>query len=465
MIRSVFKAMPLVLLAHGYFWWAAPLWASNPPDVSLDRTALDRAGPDRIALENMLFPRPSGLEPDIAFWRRVYTEIDAQQGFIHDKRHLEVVYATVELPKGAGSRALNRSSAQIKSHYRSVLLSLAEGDKKGLTAEESRVLGLWPEGVSDRELRDAAGRLRMQQGLAGRFRAGLVRSGRWLEHIRLSLQSKDVPVALSALPHVESSFDPTVYSTVGAAGLWQFTRATGKQYMTIDHVVDDRRDPYLSSAAAASLLRFNHRVLGSWPLAITAYNHGVTGMRRAVKALDTRDIEQVVRRYNGKSFGFASRNFYVAFLAALDVERDVNRYFGPLERDRPTRELVVELPHYLAVDAVEDTFAISRSELRASNPALLDPVWSSAKYIPKGYLLRVPQAAGMEGSGAWLAAIPPRHRLAAQLPDVYHRVQRGDALSLIASRYGTSVAELMRWNNLSNRHNIRIGQRLRLPQN
>ena len=92
-----------------------------------------------------------------------------------------------------------------------------------------------------------------------------------------------MPAALVALPHVESSYNPIARSFVGAAGLWQFTRSTGRRFMQIDHVVDERRDPFLSSVAAASLLQYNYSILKSWPLAITGYNHGVAGMRRAVK--------------------------------------------------------------------------------------------------------------------------------------------------------------------------------------
>ena len=86
--------------------------------------------------------------------------------------------------------------------------------------------------------------------------------------------SEGVPRELVALPHVESSFNPRAYSHVGAAGLWQFMRSTGRRYMRVDDVVDERMDPHKASVAAARLLGFNYRQIDSWPLAITAYNHG-----------------------------------------------------------------------------------------------------------------------------------------------------------------------------------------------
>ena len=124
--------------------------------------------------------------------------------------------------------------------------------------------------------------MRFQQGLADRFHAGLVRSGQWRDHIQKSLRAAGVPEELAALPHVESSFDPNARSFVGAAGLWQFTGDTGRRFMQIDQAVDERRDPYESSDAAARLLKYNYSMLNTWPLAITAYNHGTAGMRRAV---------------------------------------------------------------------------------------------------------------------------------------------------------------------------------------
>ena len=94
------------------------------------------------------------------------------------------------------------------------------------------------------------------------------------------------------LPHVESSFNPAAYSKVGAAGLWQFMRSTGRRYMRIDGAVDDRLDPFRSTEAAAQLLAYNYRVLGTWPLALTAYNHGSAGVRRAKETARQRRYRQ-----------------------------------------------------------------------------------------------------------------------------------------------------------------------------
>jgi len=409
------------------------------------------------------FPRPAGLEPDVRFWMRIFSEVPSQQALIHDNRHLDIVYAQLDLPDKGDFRAKRRFSERVHKKYKAILKTLAGGKRDGLTTEEARVLALWPQDVSNAELRAAAGRVRTQQGLADGFRDGLVRAARWEAFILDSLRSAGVPDELAALPHVESSYNPEARSHVGAAGLWQFTRSTGRRFMQIDHVIDERRDPYRSSESAAALLKYNYSILKSWPLAITAYNHGVGGMRRAVRTTGTEDIETIVRQYKGRSFGFASRNFYVAFLAAEDVARNSIMHFGLIERDPPDDSVTVTLPDYLTATSLVDAFGVSRRTLQKSNPALLSSIWSGLKYVPKGFELRLPADDLAAPADQMLASIPGEQRFRRQTPDLEHKVRRGDSLSMIAARYDTSVAELMAVNNLKSRHRIRAGQVLNLP--
>jgi len=407
--------------------------------------------------------RPPGLEPEIGFWRAIFGEVTSSQAAIHDDRHLGVVYEVVELPVGASSAKRRRIARDLRKRYRDILLTLASGRRDGLTSEQRRVLGLWPEDVSNAELRRAADRIRFQQGLADRFRDGYVRSGQWREYIRRQLDEQGVPSGLAALPHVESSFNPAARSHVGAAGLWQFTRSTGRRFMQVDHVVDARRDPYQSSEAAARLLAYNYSILKSWPLAITAYNHGVAGMRRAVRTVGSDDIETIIREYRGPAFGFASRNFYVAFLAALEVENNAEQYFGPLTRVTPKPELVVSVPSYVPAAELARALDVSVDTLKDYNPALLAPVWSGTKHVPRGFSLRLPVPDTGLSVERQVASIPVQMRFDEQTPDLYHRIERGESLSVIARRYRTSVSELMALNSINNRHRIRAGQTLRLP--
>jgi membrane-bound lytic murein transglycosylase D len=418
--------------------------------------------------EGAPFPRPAELEPDIRFWTRVFAVVDTRHGLIHDARHLDVVYEVIKVPAGLGRHARDKRVKRAKTRYRKILLTLAKGKRKGLSAEERRVLGLWRDGVGNKTLRQAAERIRFQLGQSDRFRAGLIRSGAWRPHMEQTLEANGVPKALAALPHVESSFNPEAYSHVGAAGLWQFTRSTGRRYMRVDHVVDERRDAYLSTQAAARLLRHNHKVTGTWPLAITAYNHGAAGMRRAVRRLGTTDIAPILRQYRARTFGFASRNFYVAFLAALDVDQEAEHYFGPLQMDPPERSLVVQVPDYVSASTLQGGLGIPLEGLKRRNPALGEAVWSGTKFVPRGYGLRVACLPDCNRSRARviraLAEIPPSERYVAQRPDRFHKVRRGQTLSMLAARYGVRMQDLVALNGLRSRNRIRVGQVLRLPQ-
>lgn len=420
------------------------------------------------ALASKALPRPAGLEPDIGFWRLVFTDVSSTQVVVHDNRYLGIVYEKFDIPAGATDSTRRRMMDAATAKYEGILKRLATGQRSGLASEEARVLALWSGRASNDSLRAAAGRVRTQQGLADRFQQGLVRSGRWKEHIQLNLREAGVPESLAALPHVESSFDPGARSFVGAAGLWQFTAGTGRNYMRIDQVVDERRDPFLSSEAAARLLRSNYQSLQSWPLAITAYNHGAGGMRRAVREMGTSDIESIVRNYQGPSFGFASRNFYVSFLAADEVDRNPQKFFGDIQSEPAERGMTIVLADHMRTDTLERTLGVSRETLRSYNPALLAPVWSGGKAVPRGFSLRVPEGAVDAQAVARLAAADPaaereRARKAGLAGSARHQVRSGETLSGIAQRYGTSASRLAELNNLSRKNLIRVGQVLKLP--
>jgi len=407
--------------------------------------------------------RPPELEPDIAFWRSIFAEVSTEQALVHDNRYLQVVYARIEVPANLSAAERRRVTAGPIERYANILKTLGNGKRTGLTSEEQRVLGLWPANITNAELREAATRIRVQMGLSDRFLAGLKRSGAWRPHIEKQLAAKGVPAGLIALPHVESSYNNDSHSHVGAAGLWQFMRATAKEFMTVDNVVDERRDPFRSSEAAAQLLAYNYSVLKSWPLAITAYNHGLGGMRRAVREMGTEDIAVINRRYSTPSFGFASRNFYVSFLAALEVEQNAEKYFGPVKLDPPQNDLAIKLPDYVPAAQLAGAFGVSQETLRIHNQALLQPVWDGSRFIPRGFTVRVPAALVNKAEAQVLAALPSSQRFASQKPDAYHTIGRGESLSRIAARYGTTARELASLNGLASQNRIRAGQRLRLP--
>jgi peptidoglycan lytic transglycosylase D len=408
--------------------------------------------------------RPTALEPDVQFWIRVYTQIDTNAGFLHDQYNLGVVYDTLRFAPNTTPSEREREVDQARERYAAALRRIADAGEAPLSADDQRVRELWgPEGTPAR-LRSAIEDIRFQLGQADRFRAGLIRSGAWETHIAETLANLGLPAELAVLPHVESSFNPAAYSKVGAAGLWQFMRSTGRRYMRIDSAVDDRLDPFRSTEAAAQLLAFNYRVLGSWPLALTAYNHGTAGVRRAKETLGTDDIVRIVRGYSSRTFGFASRNFYVSFLAALDIDRNPEKYFGALQKQSEARFQEVQLPAYVPMATLERALKIDADRLRALNPALLRSVWDGQQRVPKAYHLRLPLD-GTPWTRELLAQrLSPAEMFAGQSSPPRYRVQRGDTLASVAGRYGVSAETLARMNHVRTSARLTAGRTITVPE-
>lgn len=409
------------------------------------------------------FPAPPELKPDVDFWVSIFTTYSAEEGVLHDNRNLAIIYDRLAMPSTLSRRERQRRVAARRKELTAVLRSLASGKREKLSDEQARVLALWPDDVDNKTLKDAASRIRYQQGLRERFREGLERSGRWRNYVNEQFTALGVPVEIVALPHVESSYNPGARSHVGASGIWQFTRSTGRRYMRVDHVVDERNDPFSATRAAGRLLAYNYSITGNWPMAITAYNHGLAGVRRAMKQFGDTAYVEILRNYKGRTFGFASRNFYVAFLAAKEVDQNAEKYFSGLNLESPTDYSLARLPAYVSVPGLTKALGATPATLAAHNPALQATVWQGSKYLPKGYEIRMPSADLNHSLETVLAGLPSDSVYDKQLPDLFHKVSRGDTLSQIAQTYNTRVSTLVALNTLNSSHRIRIGQNLRLP--
>ena len=125
---------------------------------------------------------------------------------------------------------------------------------------------------------------------------------------------------MTRLVFVESSFNVDAKSRVGASGLWQIMPNIGRKFKYLQNSFDKRDHPYYATKLAAKILKENYLILKNWPLAVTSYNYGVGSMLKVKQKLDTDDVEVI---FGGKKenpyIGFASRNFYATFLAALHV--------------------------------------------------------------------------------------------------------------------------------------------------
>ena len=237
------------------------------------------------------FPVPDNIRPAIAFWIKVYTEADTQSGFLHDSENLSVIYTKLQRDRNT----INDTREDIANDLR----VLATGKRSDLSYSQQEILALWGENTPNERFARAASNVRWQLGQSDRFMQGLKRAGAYRDHIENVVNSKGMPIELSILPHVESSFHPGAYSSAAATGMWQFVRSTAQRFMRVDHIVDERLDPYSATYGAMELLEFNYNALGTWPLALTAYNHGANGIARAVRNTGTDDIGRIIAEYRG----------------------------------------------------------------------------------------------------------------------------------------------------------------------
>lgn len=446
--------------------------AADPPRSS--------DAPAKAAAAGGRFPVPEGLDANVSFWRDVYAKWGLGQVALHDTEHLALVYEVVDLPEPVAEGMTTQQKDLVDSRLGALQKRLhaiaaraddpakLSGDDRALRA---RIINVAGKGA----LRDAHQRVRSQRGLRERFRRGLELSGRYDRVFRAVLREAGVPEDLAYLPHVESSFQNHARSSVGAAGMWQFTAPTARHYMRVDRIIDERLDPVVAAQAAARYLGRAYEVLGSWPLAITSYNHGVAGMARA-RAEHGDDLGRIARHYESPIFGFASRNFYAEFLAAREVASNPERYFGeeiafkpPLAYDR------VMLKHPASTAAIARAYGLDLDELAECNPAWLDAAAkgnaklaeNTAVWLPAGTLRRT----GLAKSNVVVAAttLVPTARAEHQGPSGgranVHVVARGDSLSAIAKRHNTTVNRLLALNGISKSkaRSLRPGQKIRLP--
>lgn len=339
-----------------------------------------------LAAEN--FPLYPSIKANVKFWEDIYSRYTTRQGVIHDTDNLSRVYTVVDLVDWETATAAQINSDRVKAakdRIREILLTLGNGTPPS-TPEERRIAALFPP-QRHTIFHAARDSIRFQLGQSDRFYEGVIRSGKYLPAFRQIFRSMGLPPELTFLPHVESSFNPKAQSKAGAAGLWQFTRSTGKEYLTINELVDERYDPYIATRAAAELLKDNFERLQSWPLAITAYNYGRNGMLRAVREMGS--YENIFMSYDQGAFKFASRNFYPEFLAAMRVASrlESNRRF-PFEH--PEATVTLQLKEDTPAKRIQSSFRVSAESFSRLNPALLRPVLEGEKMIPRNYLVRLP---------------------------------------------------------------------------
>ncbi len=351
------------------------------------------------------FPLLSGLEKSVEFWKKIFTEYSLSQLIFFDPLDMSTIYEVLEVGEG------NRSPSYI------------DGERARIAAANN----------VDVE------RVKAQRGVKEQMIAGLKRSGRYMQHIEQIFREKNLPVELGYLPLVESSFDVHARSYVGATGMWQFMRATGKEFrLRIDRIIDERKDPLESTRAAAALLDQNYQALGNWPLALTAYNYGAGGLARAVAEIQSDNLVELIQNYNHPYWGFAPKN------PAVKINE-------------------VELKKASSLAYLANSNGFTLQQFLEWNPALS----AGMKVVPAGYRVKMPADRKIQPIAepvVQVAQNKPRNPQHDQLQVVRHRVKRGETVLQIAKRYGSSVERIVQANGIRKSHLLQVGMTLLVPK-
>ena len=380
------------------------------------------------------FPLLPGLEKPVEFWKRIFAHYSTSQMVYFDPFDMAKIYEVQDVGE------VSRTSDDI-------------------TAERSRIAAAHGVDID---------RVKAQRGIRERTELGIKRSGRYMEYIRRVFRERGLPEELGYLPLVESSFNINARSSAGAMGMWQFMRVTGKQYMRVDRNVDERIDPIQSTRAAAAYLDQAHRSLGNWPLAITSYNYGPGGIARAVAEIGSDNLVDLINQYYHPNWGYAPKNFYAEFLAAVEIGKNYQQYFPGLELDAPANFREVAVRRGSSVAALAKNSGLTLEEFLVWNPGIS----RKARTVPAGYQMKLPSGDGTTAplEIAQITSAKPDKRIGqkaqrvAKTQVVRHRVKRGETVAQIARRYGASVERILEANGIHRANLLQVGALLLIPR-
>lgn len=347
------------------------LGASNPFGMREWRRPDFEGQGNFVGASKDAFRVPKGMEVRVEFWKKVYTEYTTEQGIIHHSENLAEIYKKVDFGDIVGNKELTRYQMEKEKQKR------VDGLKKIVLMEKPKL-----------KMED----LRFQLGQKDRVETAIFLSGRYLEDFEDIFKQNQLPIQLTRLVFVESSFNVLARSKVGASGLWQIMPSNARPYRMISSLVDRRNHPIESTKLAAKILRSNFGMLEDWPLAVTGYNHGPTGVMKMTKKYKTRDLVELIENVNSRrSFGFASRNFYASFLAILEVESNAPKYFKNIKWSKRIPGEPLKMKHPLPFKMLTRWFDNDLMKLQIYNPHLSRKLITKSRAVPHGTWLLIPE--------------------------------------------------------------------------
>jgi membrane-bound lytic murein transglycosylase D len=382
---------------------AENLYQSSIPVASVVQILSD---PDhRVSAE---FKIPPEMKTDVAFWLRIYTQYSSQEVVLFDSNHLGLVYEVLDLKRfsetaKSQSEWNDLSSQSIEDatdRYKSALVHLAENpDSSSQTPFESALLRKIKKAGLQAQVAELVQSFRSIHGQRDRVIEGLETAEVFLPQMEQIFKRMGIPIELTRLSLIESAFDVKARSKAGAMGVWQFMPTSGRQYLWINEAkkIDERLSPLKSTLAAGKLLKWNFEHLGSWILAIISYNHGLRNLPK-VQPGNTQfeDLAYLFetstsgRGTANGALGWASRNYYLEFLAMLYVEAYRQELYGISPEGGLTPVDFRQLKEAKTGLSIALDYGIPLGEFQLYNADVKD----LHQPLPKGFWIAVPGQIG-----------------------------------------------------------------------
>ncbi len=282
-----------------------------------------------------------------------------------------------------------------------------------------------------------------------------VRSGKYRPSIIKALREEGLPEDLSWLPLIESGFKVRALSRARALGIWQFIASTGYKFgLERNTWIDERMDPEKSTKAAIAYLKELHGIFGDWTTALAAYNCGEGRILKAIRKQKIRYLDNFWDLFTKLPYETAS--YVPRFIAVLHILNDPEKHgftLPPVDKEIDVEEVAIN--KQVHVRTIAKNLSIPYKELKSLNPELRKNVTPKSLYslkVPKGKAEIL--LAKLNDIPIYVPPVPPY---------IVHRVRNGESLSVIASKYRTSVRAIMAMNGIKSRHFIRKGWKLKIP--
>jgi len=361
------------------------------------KIAFEQDGLSKDVSEN--FSISSELARRFNFWKRIYSLWSEDQYVLHIANYPEVVLEIAdvsdldaELHWSKKQKRAYKILKERKKQYKQVLKKMhaLRTAPEHFSPTMKRIAANMKHIDDSNKYRIAANSIRTQRGQRDPIAKGLANSTRYMDILEAIFESEGIPKELAKIAFIESSFNLKAHSKVGASGVYQLMPGTAKQFkLKVTKTIDERRDPVKSARAAAKLLKENFRILKQWPLAITAYNHGAYGLKKAIRKTHSSRIEDLIENYNSPSFGFASKNFYAGYLAILATLNKSEQVFPNIVDSPPLIFTEVKLKRTTKISSIRKQYSLTNETIKDFNPDLSNRFLRYGS-LPRNYLLKIP---------------------------------------------------------------------------